>query len=112
MDSCPSGRQVEIAYNGRRATVDEVGGGEIRCYEVGGRSVFDPFPIDTICDGAHGAPRIPWPNRLVDGHYRFHDEHRLPACPWPCKAPHVWPTVVPTGGQLNPEPPIGFAVKG
>ena len=28
------------------------------------------------------------------------------SCPWPCKTPHVWPTRVPTGGQLNAVPPI------
>ncbi len=70
MDNCPSGRQVEITYEDQRATVVEVGGG-IRCYEVGGRSVLDPYPIDAMCDGAHGAPLIPWPNRLADGKYRF-----------------------------------------
>ncbi|HUZ42040.1 MAG TPA: aldose 1-epimerase family protein [Acidimicrobiales bacterium] len=70
MDTCPSGHQIEIAYNDQRATVVEVGGG-IRRYEVAGRSVLDPYPIDSICDGAHGAPLIPWPNRLADGQYRF-----------------------------------------
>jgi len=24
-----------------------------------------------MCDGAHGTPLIPWPNRLADGRYRF-----------------------------------------
>ena len=24
-----------------------------------------------MCDGAHGAPLIPWPNRLADGRYSF-----------------------------------------
>ncbi len=70
MDTCPSGRQVEITYNDQRAVVVEVGGG-IRRYEVGDRPVFDPYPIDSMCDGAHGAPLIPWPNRLADGQYRF-----------------------------------------
>ena len=70
MDTCPSGRQVEITYDDQRATVVEVGGG-IRRYEVGGRSVFDPHPIDSMCDCAHGAPLIPWPNRLADGQYHF-----------------------------------------
>lgn len=46
------------------------------------RSVTDPssnsYPIETICDGAHGPPLIPWPNRLVDGKYRFNDGHQLP----------------------------------
>ena len=77
MDTCPSGRQVEITYNDQRTTVVEVGGG-IRRYEVGGRSLFGPYPIDTMSDGGHGAPLIPWPNRLADGQSRFNDEHQLP----------------------------------
>jgi len=70
LDTCPSGRQIEIAYKDQQATVVEVGGG-IRRYEAGGRSVLDPYPIDVACDGAHGAPLIPWPNRLADGKYVF-----------------------------------------
>lgn len=70
MDTYPSGHQVEITFNDQRATVVEVGGG-IRSYEVGSRSVLDPYPINSMCDGAHGAPLIPWPNRLADGKYRF-----------------------------------------
>ncbi|MHB8263652.1 MAG: hypothetical protein ACYDGY_07880 [Acidimicrobiales bacterium] len=27
----------------------------------------DLYPIDTMCDGAHGTPVIHWPNRLADG---------------------------------------------
>jgi aldose 1-epimerase len=64
------GHQIEITYKDQQATVVEVGGG-IRRYEVGGRSVLDPYPIDAVCDGAHGAPLIPWPNRLADGKYVF-----------------------------------------
>ena len=48
----------------------EVGGG-VREYEVEGRVVLDPYPVDTMADGAHGAPLIPWPNRPGDGRYRF-----------------------------------------
>lgn len=66
----PSGRQFEISWGDQRATIVEVGGG-IREYFAGDRPVLDPFPIDAICDGAHGAPLIPWPNRLADGRYRF-----------------------------------------
>ena len=70
MDTSPSGQQVEIGWDNQRAIVVEVGGG-IRLYEVGGRPVLDPYPIDAVCDGAHGTPLIPWPNRLKDGHYYF-----------------------------------------
>jgi hypothetical protein len=78
LDTCPSGRQVQVTYNNQRTTVVEVGGG-IRRHEVGGRSVFGPYTIDPMCDGGHGAPLIPWPNRLADGQYRFDDEHQLQA---------------------------------
>lgn len=66
----PSGEQIGISWKDQRATIVEVGGG-IREYTVGGRAVLDPYPIDAMCDGAHGAPLIPWPNRLADGRYRF-----------------------------------------
>jgi len=69
----PSGEQFEISSGEHRATIVEVGGG-IRRYEVGGRPVLDSFPIDEMCDGAHGAPLIPWPNRLADGRYSFDGE--------------------------------------
>lgn len=50
--------------------VVEVGGG-VREYRVGERAVLDPYPLGTMCDGAHGTPLVPWPNRLADGRYRF-----------------------------------------
>ena len=68
--TAPSGRQFEISHGDQRATIVEVGGG-IREYEVDGRAVLDPYPLEAICDGAHGAPLIPWPNRLADGRYSF-----------------------------------------
>ncbi|MGE5407564.1 MAG: aldose 1-epimerase family protein [Syntrophothermus sp.] len=73
----PSGEQFEIAHGEQRATIVEVGGG-VREYAVGGRPVLDPYPREAICDGAHGAPLIPWPNRLADGRYSFDGvEHRV-----------------------------------
>jgi aldose 1-epimerase len=66
----PSGEQHEIAHGEQRATIVEVGGG-VREYAVDGRAVLDPYPLEAICDGAHGAPLIPWPNRLADGRYSF-----------------------------------------
>jgi aldose 1-epimerase len=70
MRIAPSGEQFEIVSGEQRATIVEVGGG-IREYAVAGRPVLDPYPLEAICDGAHGAPLIPWPNRLADGRYRF-----------------------------------------
>jgi len=66
----PSGEQFEITSGRQRATIVEVGGG-IRDYEVAGRRVLDPYPVDDMCDGAHGSVLVPWPNRLADGRYAF-----------------------------------------
>jgi len=69
-DFAPSGEQFEISYGSQRAVVVEVGGG-VRSYQVGRRDVLDPYPRDQMCDGAHGTPLVPWPNRLADGKYSF-----------------------------------------
>ncbi|MEO5743879.1 MAG: galactose mutarotase, partial [Terracoccus sp.] len=63
MNHVPSGRQFEIANGEQRAVIVEVGGG-IRAYDVGGVEVLEPYAVDQMCDGAHGAPLVPWPNRL------------------------------------------------
>ncbi len=77
MRTAPSGRQLEIRHGAQRATIVEVGGG-VREYMVGDRPVLDPYPADAMCDGAHGSPLIPWPNRLADGAYRFDGlEHQV-----------------------------------
>jgi aldose 1-epimerase len=73
--SPPSGEQHDIRHGEQVATIVEVGGG-IRRYDVGPRPVLDPFPLDAICDGAHGTPLIPWPNRLADGRYSFDGSER------------------------------------
>ncbi len=70
MSVAPSGEQFEISAGAQRATIVEVGGG-VREYYVDGRAVLDPYPAEQMADGAHGAPLIPWPNRLADGRYRF-----------------------------------------
>jgi aldose 1-epimerase len=66
----PSGEQWEIAHGEQRATIVEVGGG-VRAYDHAERPVLDPYPLEMMCDGAHGAPLIPWPNRLADGRFSF-----------------------------------------
>ncbi len=72
-----SGRQFEISSGEHHAVVVEVGGG-IREYTCRGRAVLDPYPADAMADGAHGAPLVPWPNRLADGRYRFDGtDHQL-----------------------------------
>lgn len=77
MTSVPSGKQFEIAHGEQHAVIVEVGGG-IRAYDVGGIEVLEPYAVDQMCDGAHGAPLVPWPNRLGDGRYRFDGtEHQV-----------------------------------
>ncbi len=70
MGSSPSGDQFQIVHGRQHATIVEVGGG-VRAYSDGGRDVLHPYAIDAMSDGAHGAPLIPWPNRLADGRYSF-----------------------------------------
>ena len=73
----PSGKQWQIAHGDERATVVEVGGG-IREYLSSERAVLEPYPLEAMCDGAHGMPLIPWPNRLAGGRYSFEGaEHQL-----------------------------------
>jgi aldose 1-epimerase len=66
----PSGRQFQIRLGDQQATLVEVGGG-IRTYTVGGRDVLHPYDESAMCDGAHGTPLVPWPNRIGDGNYTF-----------------------------------------
>jgi aldose 1-epimerase len=66
----PSGTQYELSHADQRAVIVEVGGG-IRSYRRGDRDVLQPYDVGSMCDGAHGAPLIPWPNRLADGQYCF-----------------------------------------
>jgi aldose 1-epimerase len=73
----PSGEQFDIAHGDQHAVVVEVGGG-VRSYRVGDRDVLHPYDADAMCDGAHGAPLVPWPNRLGDGRYVFDGaEHQV-----------------------------------
>jgi aldose 1-epimerase len=66
----PSGHQYELRLGRQSATVVEVGGG-IRRYDDGERPVLDPYGVQAMADGAHGAALVPWPNRLGGGRYRF-----------------------------------------
>ncbi len=78
MSTPPSGRQFELTRGEQRAVIVEVGGG-IREYSVAGRPVLEPYPLEGMCDGAHGMPLIPWPNRLAEGCYSFAgSEYQLP----------------------------------
>ena len=64
MTFSPSGQQFELSVDDQHVTIVEAGGG-IRSYRVGDRDVLQPYAMDQICDGAHGAPLIPRPVVLV-----------------------------------------------
>ncbi len=66
----PSGAQIELAADGQRAVVVEVGGG-IRSYSVDGNDVLDGYGEDELCTSGRGQVLIPWPNRLQGGSYEF-----------------------------------------
>ena len=85
MTIAPSGEQFELVYGTQRATIVEVGGG-LREYVVADRDVLDPYPLDAMCDGAHGTVLVPWPNRLADGRYRFDGSDHQVALNEPDKA--------------------------
>lgn len=77
MPDAPSGEQYEILSGEQHATIVEVGGG-IRSYTHGEREVLQGYAREAVCDGAHGAVLVPWPNRLADGRYDFAGvEHQL-----------------------------------
>jgi aldose 1-epimerase len=121
MGPVPSGEQFEISSAGQRATIVEVGGG-IRTYTAAGRDVLEPYAVDEICDGAHGAVLIPWPNRLDGGRYEFDGSHQqLPLTepatrnaihgllrwqPW--RALEHDPERVVMGARLHPQPGYPF----
>jgi aldose 1-epimerase len=66
----PSGEQIEIAGDGQRAVVVEVGGG-LRAYTVDGVELLDGYAETAMCTSGRGQLLIPWPNRLQGGTYEF-----------------------------------------
>lgn len=78
MSFAPSGEQHDLLLGEQRATIVEVGGG-VRAYSVAGVEVLQPYARAAMCDAAHGAPLVPWPNRIAGGRYEFAGEtHQLP----------------------------------
>jgi aldose 1-epimerase len=74
----PSGEQIEIAAEGQRAVVVEVGGG-LRSYSADGREFVDGYGDQEMSSSGRGQVLIPWPNRLQDGNYAFDGRrHQLP----------------------------------
>lgn len=73
-----SGRQLRIAADGYRAEIASIGA-TLRTLTIDGRDLVVPFGTDEVRPGYRGATLAPWPNRIVDGRYRFEGgEHQLP----------------------------------
>jgi aldose 1-epimerase len=73
-----SGRQLRIAAEGYRAEIASIGA-TLRTLTIDGRDLVVPFEADAVRPGYRGATLAPWPNRIVDGRYRFDgEEHQLP----------------------------------
>lgn len=73
-----SGRQLRIAAHGYEADIASVGA-TLRTLSVDGRDLIVPFAADEVRPAYRGATLAPWPNRIVDGRYRFRGvEHQLP----------------------------------
>lgn len=72
----PPGRAIEISSGDQRAVVTE-SGATLRCYEVGGRAVVEPFDgPEAPGVGCQGEVLAPWPNRVADGRWTWRGETR------------------------------------
>ncbi|WP_066515661.1 aldose 1-epimerase family protein [Curtobacterium ammoniigenes] len=65
-----SGTQLSIAAAGYTAAIATVGA-TLRALEHDGRALITTFDADEVRPVFRGAVLAPWPNRVVDGRYRF-----------------------------------------
>lgn len=82
MNATPSGRQLAIVAHGYEATIASVGASlRMLRYAAPGefaRDLVVPFHANEVRPNYRGATLAPWPNRIVDGRYRFGGvEHQL-----------------------------------
>lgn len=68
-----SGEQYQITAGGYRAVVAGVGA-TLRELTFEGRNLVVPFDPDEVRPYFRGATLVPWPNRVVDGRYRWAGE--------------------------------------
>ncbi|MFS6529568.1 aldose 1-epimerase family protein [Microbacterium aurugineum] len=72
-----SGRQRRLTGHGYAAEIASVGA-TLRTLTCDGRDLVVPFDADEVRPAYRGATLAPWPNRIVDGRYRFAGaEHQL-----------------------------------
>ncbi|WGW13322.1 aldose 1-epimerase family protein [Saxibacter everestensis] len=66
----PSGEQFEIGFGDYRAVITAIGA-SLRLLQHKGRDLVVPFAVSELRPAHRGAVMVPWPNRIVDGHYEF-----------------------------------------
>lgn len=72
-----SGRQLRLSAYGYAATVASIGA-TLRALTHEGRDLIVPFDADEVRPKYRGVTLAPWPNRIVDGRYRFDGiDHQL-----------------------------------
>jgi len=71
-----SGTQTLLSAHGYTADIASVGA-TLRTLSFEGRDLVAPFEADQVRPSYFGAILAPWPNRIVDGHYRLDDEEFL-----------------------------------
>lgn len=72
-----SGHQFSLVFGGYRASIASIGA-TLRSLTFDGRDLVVPFEADEVRPSYRGVTLAPWPNRVVDGRYRFGEaEHQL-----------------------------------
>lgn len=73
-----SGTPIPLRHGGYAAAIASIGAG-IRSLAHDGRDLVLPYGEEEVRPLYRGAVLVPWPNRVVDGRYRFGGEpHQLP----------------------------------
>lgn len=70
MGNALSGYQHEIGAHGYVAVIASVGA-SLRSLTYEGRDLVVPFEAEEVRPAYRGVTLVPWPNRVVDGRYRF-----------------------------------------
>lgn len=73
-----SGTQYTLRAGDDEAIIASVGA-SLRVYRRDGRDIVVPFEADEVRPAYRGTTLVPWPNRIVDGRYRFAGtQHQTP----------------------------------
>jgi aldose 1-epimerase len=65
-----SGTEVVLTAGRYEARIASLGA-SLRSFTLGGRDIVVPYGADTLRPAFRGAVLAPWPNRVIDGRYRF-----------------------------------------